>query len=884
MKLLRRIRYWIQSRRADSELVEEIEFHRALRQEEFERSGLSQKDAAAASRRELGNSLRAREESRDVWGWTWLHDAIRDLTCAWRSLRKMPVLAVVVIASLGIGIGVNTAVFSWIQAVVLQPVPGVENSSAFYLVEPRAETGSYPGSSWLEYNDLRQRLTSFQQLIAFRMAPFNVGEAGRSERKYGLLVSDNYFSGLGLEPALGRFPEGDEASERRPVVVLSHGFWKAKFNGRSDALGQTIRVNDQVLTIIGVAPEDFQGTVLALDFDLWIPAKLAPAVFPGTAELVERGERGYALIGKLQPGATRIQAQSELNAAMRQLSQSYPAVSGKFEADLLPYWNAPRGPQRFIVSGLAILQGVTMVLLLAVCGNTANLLLARAAARGREIGTRLAIGATRWRVIRLLMTESLLLGLLGAAVGVVIAVWGTRALRAVPLPTFLPIKFQTHVDLTGLAVSILLGVSCALTFGMAPALQLVRRDPQTQLRSSLSTAPRRKLPRALMAIEAALALMVLLAAGLFFESFRDTHTMDPGFQIEGVLLAAYDLTSGGAGHLQMNNRNIDPAVSRDFADRVLKRLRELPGVESAAISGFVPLDIHGLPMRSFDVKGKARTDASPDRALINFVTPDYFRTMRIPQLAGVDFAALDDRTTVPQIIVNQEFVRRYVPGLEPIGRQLQYGKDSFVIAGVVKDSFYDSFGEAPIPIMYFSYRDRPRPSGEIHLKTRAGTETLVAGEIQRVVREIQFGVPLFNIRTLADHVETNSFFRRIPARLFTVLGPLLLLFAAIGIYSVVDYNVAHRTTEIGVRIAVGAIPRAVVTQVVGETLKVIGVGVLAGVFVAFVVYIHVVPGGPIDPSVFIGIPAILLLVAATACWLPARRSASIDPMVALRQE
>ena len=883
MKLLRRIRYWIQSRRADSELAEEIEFHRALKQEEFERSGLSPKDAAAASRRELGNSLRAREESRDVWGWTWLQDAVRDGAYACRTLRKMPGLAVVVIASLGVGIGVNTAVFSWIQAVVLQPIPGVENSSAFYLVEPRAETGSYPGASWPEYDDLRQRLTSFQNLIAFRMAPFNVGEADRIERKYGLLVSDNYFSGLGLKPALGHFPEGDDASERKPVVVISHGFWKAKFNGESNALGQTIRVNDQVLTIVAVTPEDFQGTVLALDFDLWIPSTLASALFPGSRELDDRGERGYALIGNLQTGATAAQAQTELNGAMRQLSQSYPAVSGKFEAELLPYWSAPRGPQRFIVSSLAILQGVTILLLMAVCGNTANLLLARAVARGREIGTRLAIGATRWRVVRLLMTESLLLGLLGAALGVAIAIWGTQALRAVPLPTFLPIRFQTRVDLMGLAVSVFLGMSCALAFGLAPALQLVRRDPQSQLRSNFSTASRKRLPRALMAVEAALALMVLLAAGLFFESFRDTKTVDPGFQIEGVLLAAYDLTGGAAGHLQMNS-TIDPAFSRDFADRVLKRLQELPDVESAAIAAFVPLDIHGLPMRSFDVKGRSRTDGSPDRSLINFVTPDYFHTMRIPQLAGVDFTALDDRTTVPQIIVNQEFIRRYVPGLEPIGRRLQYGKDSFVIAGVVKDSFYDSFGEAPIPIMYFSYRDRPRSAGEIHLKTRAGTETLVAGEVQRVVREIEPGIPIFNVRTLADHVETNSFFRRIPARLFTVLGPLLLLFAAIGIYSVVDNNVTHRITEIGVRLAVGATPRDVVTQVVGETLKVIGVGILAGVLVALIVYIHLVPGGPIDPRVFLGIPAILLFVAATACWLPARRTASVDPMIALRQE
>jgi predicted permease len=883
-KLLRRLRYWINRRRAESELAEEIELHRKLKQEELERSGLSPHDAMAATRRELGNTLKARQDSRDVWGWTWIDDTIHDIRYACRTIVKMPIVAAVVVVSLGVGIGVNSAVFSWIQAIVLHPVAGVDKASVFYLIEPRAETGSYPGSSWLEYNDLRERVRSFRELIAFRSVPLNVGEQDRPERGYGLLVSDNYFSGLGLRAAIGRLIKYEDASERNSVVVISDRFWKNQLGGKSSTLGQSLRINGQTLSVIGVAPEGFQGTALGVDFDMWIPATLAPALFSGSRELEERGQRGYSVMGMLQPQVTLVQAQGEIDTAMRQLAQAYPESNGKFEAEVLPFWRPPRGPQRLLASALMILQGIMLVLLLAVCGNTANLLLARAAARSREVGTRLAMGATRLRIIRLLMTENLILGLLGAGIGVIIAIWGTNALRAVRFYMAFPIRFQTSVDSTGLAVSLLLGIACAVIFGVAPALQLVRGDAQSKLRINATTMPQVRLRNAFMAVEASLALMVLLAAGLFFESFRDTRTLDPGFQVEGVLLSAYELYGGGAGHVHADG-TIDPAFSRQFADRLLERLRALDGVQSAAIASHVPLDIHGFPMASFKVEGRSN-DATPDRALINFVTPDYFRTMGIPQLAGTGFVPLSDKTTLPQAIVNEEFVRRYLPDGEPIGHRIRFrGNDKDCsIAGVVKNSFYDSFGEAPIPIVYLSHRDRPRSSGEIHLRTRPGAETLLAGEVRRVLRELEPGVPLFNVRTLSEHVETNLFLRRIPARLFTVLGPLLLFFAAIGIYSVVAYSVAHRITEIGVRIALGATVRDVVRQIVGETMRVIVEGATAGLLIAFIIYIHVVPGGPIDPRVFLGIPAILLLVATVACWLPARRTAGVDPMIALRHQ
>ncbi|HEY2906792.1 MAG TPA: ABC transporter permease [Vicinamibacterales bacterium] len=801
---------------------------------------------------------------------------LADVRHAFKMIFRMPGLAAVVILSLAVGIGVNTAIFSWIQAVVLQPMPGVAGGARFYFVEPRAQTGSYPGVSWLEYRDLVEQVRTLPDLIAFRMAPFNVGAAARTERTYGLLVSGNYFSALGLRPAAGRFMRADEAApgSREPVVVVSHEFWQSRMAGSPAALGETVRVNDVVLTVIGVTPPAFQGTVLGLKFDLFMPATLAPALFAGSRELEDRSVRGYAAMAKLAPGATRARAQADVDAAMRQLARDYPETNLALGAEVLPFWQAPHGPQRLLARALFGLQAIMLLLLLAVCGNTANLVLARASARQREIGVRAALGAAPARVVRLLLTENVVLALGGAALGIAIAIWGTNALRAVPFIGAFPIRFQTSVDPIGLAVAAGLGVLCGLMVGVIPAIQLARLDPQLALRAGASGGGRNGLRNTLMAVEVALAIVVLLAGGLFFRSFDEARETDPGFSREGVLLAAYDLSG----------KNIDRATARDFASRLLTRLRGLPSVEAAAVATSVPLDIHGLPVRSFTVDGRPRTSAAPDQALSNTVTPAYFKTMGIPFEKGRDFAALDDAAAQPQAVVNGEFVRRYLAGLEPVGRRLETRGTSYTIVGVVRTSLYDAFGESPLPIIYLSYRDRPSTAGEIHVRTRVGAEALVAPEIERAVRALDPALPIYDVRTMSDHIEKNLFLRRIPARMFVVLGPMLLVLAAIGIYAVVGYTVSRRTTEIGVRLALGATAATVVRQIVGASLRVIGVGAIAGWSVAFVIALHVVQGGRIDAVVFLGVPFALLLVSASACWVPARRAATVDPMTALRDE
>jgi predicted permease len=800
---------------------------------------------------------------------------LADLRHAWRAIRAMPVVSTVVVASLGVGIGVNTAVFSWMQTVVLRPLPGVTGASSFRQIEPRADTGSYPGVSWREYGDLRERMRSMPDLIAFRMAPFSVGERGRVQRAFGLLVSGNYFTALGLRPALGRFIRSDEAARPggEPVVVISHDYWQSHFSGDAGVVGRSIRVNDQVLTIIGVTPARFQGTVLGLNFEMWAPATLAPILLAGSRELDDRALRGYAVLGRLQSQATDTEALAELDRTMADLAREYPETNARMQAELLSFWLAPRGPQRMLAGAVAMLQGVMLLLLFAVCGNTANLMLARASARQREIGVRLALGASRARIASLLLTETMLLALLGVVLGVAIAAWATDALRAVPLIGAFPIRFQTDLDAVSLAFAMLLGVVSGLIFGIAPAWQLARVDPQTAIRAGTRSAGRSAMRNALMAAEVGLALVVLLAAAMFLRSFTDTRETDPGFRREGVLLAAYDMTG----------RGIEPPAVREFTRRLLDRLRALPGVEGAAVAASVPLDIHGLPMRGFTLEGRARSEAAPDQALTNTVTPGYFKTMGIPLEKGADFADLADAAAPPQAIVNEEFVRRFVGDAEPLGRRIKSRGADYAIAGVVRNSLSESFGEPPTPVIYLSYRDRPVARGEIHLRTRVGAETLLAPEVERVVRDIDPALPVYDVRTLMEHVEKNLFLRRIPARMFVVLGPALLLLAAIGIYAVVAYSVSHRTMEIGLRLALGATAGRVVSQIVAETLRVVAAGALVGWAIVLMIDLHLVRG-PIYLSVFVGVPALLLIVAAAACWLPAQRATRVDPVVALRQE
>src|SRR6266436_1043689 len=830
-RFLHRVVNVVTRRAQDERLREEIEEHIALQTAENLRAGLSPVEARRQAMLKFGGVEAMKQDYRAERGLLFIENLLGDLRNAGRTISRMPGLAAVIVISLAIGIGVNTTILSWIQTILLKPLPGVSGVSSFLLVEPRMETGGYPGASWLEYRDLQTRVPALRDVVASQMVPFNVGETGQTERTHGQLVSGNYFSALGLKPAIGRFirPEEAERPGTEPVIVISYDYWQTRFRGAPEAVGQKLRVNERDLIVIGVAPREFQGTMVPLKFELWAPATMAPALLGGTRDLQDRSSRAFSLIGMLRPGATRQEAQAEFTTAMAQLARDHPEASAGIGGEILAFWEAPRGPQRMLISGLAVLQGVMMLLLLAVCGNTANLMLARGSTRQREMAVRVALGAGRWRIVSLVLSENMLLG-----------------------------------------------AACGLIFSAPPAVHLSQLDVQVGLLPSSNTPPRSRARKVLMGVEVGLAMVVLMAAALFLQSFRSARQTDPRFRPGGVLLAAYDLSG----------RNPDEASKREFATRLLERLRSLPDVEAAAIATNVPLDLHGIPARPFTVQGRVRSEAGQDRAISNTVTPGYFKVMAIPLLDGNDFAEMTDKAAPAQAIVNEEFVRRYLNGADAIGRRIQTPGGSFAIVGVARDSVYNAFGEPAQPAVYFSYRDRPQDQGEIHLRTRSGNETALTAEARAVLRDLDPMLPLYDVRTFSQHIERNIYLRRIPARMFVVLGPLLLGLAAIGIYAVVSYAVARRTREIGVRLAFGATSGRVVLQIIRENLGGIAWGAAMGWILALVISVRVIAftKGAVNLPVFLGVPAILLGVATLACWIPARRASRIDPMAALRHE
>jgi putative ABC transport system permease protein len=420
-----------------------------------------------------------------------------------------------------------------------------------------------------------------------------------------------------------------------------------------------------------------------------------------------------------------------------------------------------------------------------------------------------------------------------------------------------------------------------VVFGAPPAAQLADADPMGALRAGHRGPVRGSLRNMLMGAQVALALILLTVAALFYRGFRDTQDTNPGFRTDGVLLSAYDLT----GRLPASGSDAEVGQAiRTFTDRLLTRLRDTPSIESAAIASSVPLDIHGLPSRTFALEGVARSDGRLDECLTNTVTPGYFTTLGIAMLQGTDFADLNDPAAPKQVIVNDAFVRQYLKGSDAIGRRLTSRDRVYTIIAVVSTTTYDAFGEAPAPIVYYSYRDRSVSAGEIHVRSRPGLEDTLATLVRDTVRSLDPELPLYNVRTMTEHIDRNLVLRKIPARMFVVLGPLLLLLAAIGIYAVVDYSVAQRRKEISVRLALGATTSRVIGGIVAETMRIVAMGAAIGWLVVLAVDLHLVRGGAKDMPVLIGVPVLLLTVAMLACWLPARRAAAVPPSAALRND
>jgi predicted permease len=879
----------------DRELDEEMDLHRELRERELRQSAESKgegavDDARFAARQRFGNELRLREESREMWGWKWAEDLLQDLRFGIRMLAKNKSFAAIAILTIGLGIGASTTVFSWISTVLLNPLPGASHPERVVALEEIAPDGDSKRPSYLDFRDFRDNLRQIESMTVAREMAFAVGSETNIERIWGELVSGNYFDVLGVQPAAGRFfsiAERDDSPDAHPVVVISHAFWASRYHSDRSAIGAILHINRHPFTIIGVAPENFHGSMPGESFDIWAPATMLGQVNSGSDWMLEdRKTRMFRVLARLAPAVSIEQARSEVQALARRMAVADADTNEGMSATLLPMWKGHDGIQSPLLAPLSLLMAVCGALLLIVCANVANLLLARATSRQKEFSVRLALGARRSRIVRQVFTEMMLLAIGGAALGMVIASWLSDSLRWLVPSSGIPTLVHPPIDVRVLLFTAALAFGVAILAGITPALQVGRENVNEMLkdrtRGGTSSAGSHRLRGLLVISEISLAVITIVGAGLFAKSFYLASAIQPGFDADKVAIAHVSLSSAGY--------NLQQADS--FSGRLQEQLQREPGVTAVGYSDFVPLSIGGDSWEDLEIQGYVPGPSESMKIYRTVVAPGYFDLMKIPLLEGRDFNLQDDKSHDPMqpvMIVNQEFVRRFVPTGAAIGRKVRGWGSWFTIVGVVRDIKYFHITESPIPYFYVPARQiyRPEDGGTFYVRTRGSVEQAIVA-LRREAQAIDPAVPVFNTISLKESIAGSLFGQKIAATLLSVLAGSALLLATIGVYGVMAYSVAQRTNEIGIRMALGARPADIVRMVARDGL----VFALAGLAVGFIVAIGLtrlvaamlVHVSPSDPTIYacVGVFTILMALAATA--IPARRAMRVDPMVALRFE
>ena len=819
------------------------------------------------------------------------------MTSLWQDLRyglrmcaKNPGFTAVAVVALAVGIGANTTIFSFVNALLLRPPAGVaqpERVVAVYTSD--FSSGRYGASSFPDYLDFRDQSRAFEGLAAYQSMVANVSARGADEqvRGRGVFVTGNFFGVLGVRAARGRLlaPADDAQAGGSPVVVLSHGLWQRRFGGAPDTVGSTILLDGRPHTVVGVADESFKGLQLGEPApEFWVPMGTGPA-----EDLAQRGSRGYDVVGRLKAGVTAEAAQTELRAIFARLAQAYPATNlGTLERPNEPRpvavveqtLTGPVGRKNVWMISQLLLAVVGLVLLIA-CANVANLLLARASARRREIAIRLALGAGRWRLIRQLLTESTALALLGGALGLFIALW-----TADLLPSFFSPEETAVLDfsLDGrvLGFTLLLSIATGLLFGLAPALQATRADLVGALKDDTAGAPqgmsRFGLRGALVVAQVAISLVLVVSAGLFLRSLRNAMNFDPGFDSRNLLLAS----------LETKGPELAREKGQQFYDELLGRVRHLPGVKDVSLTRIVPVS-GGGQRRGITIEGYEPRPGEDTELNTNVVGPDFFRTMGIPLVAGRTFDERDRRDAPGVVVVNEEFARRYYPGQDAVGKRLRTDSEgpSLEIVGVARTARYRNLREQPLPFIYIPLSQEYQ-SGMTLLVRTEGDPLDAVSAVRAAAQGINKGVPLFNVTTMSQHVGAALASDRMIAVLLGIFGGVALLLAVVGIYGVMSYAVARRTHEIGVRMALGAQRSDILALVIRQGMAPVLVGGVLGLAAAFALT-RVMEGllfgvSATDPVTFAGVAMLLAGVALLACYIPARRAARVDPLLALRHE
>jgi len=897
-----RLRGLFTSQHAEQEFNAELESHLAMHTDAGIRGGMSADEARRQALIRLGGAEQARQAHRERRTLPWLEDLLHDLRFGLRMMARNPAFTAVTVLTLAVGIGATSTAFTWIHAVLLEPLSGVSDPARLVTVETVTSNGEWVPNSYPDFIDFRDRLKLVDGIAVTHINAFSVGREDHAERVWGELVSGNFFAVLGVKPEAGRLflpAEFADAPGKFPITVISDRYWRSHYAADPAIVGKNIRVNQHELTIVGVAAPAFHGSIPVTAFDLWIPYMQQP-VLNGVQPwmLRDRHDRNMLGIARLKPGVSIDQARQELKSLADRMAVANADVSLGMSATLLPLWKSPHGPQGLLVGPLRILMGVCVLVLLIVCANVANLLLARATTREKEFTARLALGAGRTRLVRQVLTESLLLTGAGAALGLLLTPWMSHALGYLmpPGPMQQLVSMDTRPGFPVLAFTAGICTFAAIAAGLIPALQVARLNLSSRLnaggRTGAAGRSRNRLSSALVASEVALALVALVGAGLFARGFQQTMQISPGFNPDHVLLSQFYLNTNG----------YTLAQRKEFCRRLAERMQSAPGVTNVAYSDGVPLGFEPSWWEELKIEGYAPQPNENMNIFRNVVSSDYLPLMHIPIVEGRNFTEADNESQqVDAMIVNQAFVARFFAGRDPIGMKIHGWGSWFRVVGVVQNSKYHYLGETAPPYFYVPFRQVYREDMNLAFYVRTqGDPDSVLSTLRAQVRSLDPNVTVFDAAPLKEYIGASLYPQKVAASLMTVLGSLAMLLAAVGLYSVMAYSVAQRTQEIGIRMALGAQPAHVLRMVVGRGLKLAAAGLIVGAVMAFGLARAVASvsftnsamgssssllGGSANvPLIYAAAAFLLCAVAALAAWVPARRAAAIDPMNALRTE
>jgi len=884
-EFLRRLQFFRRRAQFDREMHDELQFHIEERAADFEDQGLAKDEALRRARAEFGSVQLAREDSREAWQFQWLEHLLMDLRVGLRMLWRSPGFSILAILCLTLGIGANAALFSWVEGILFRPYPAVAHQERLMALSgiSRGETG-ITLLSWPDYLDLQRNSTLFDTFFVSKITGTTLSIGERAERTLGSIVSANYFDAIGVRPILGRgfLPGEDAGSSAHPVTVISYQLWQGRFKGDPQIIGKTQRLNGVTHTIVGVAPQGFYGTFVGWAMQFWVPASMEEIFESGGYKLEDRNARWIESYARLKPGITPQQAQQEISALAARLEHDYPLTNRGRTVRLWPLWETPFNNAGTLLPTLGIMLAVVVCVLLIACANVGNLLLVRSFARRHEMSVRAALGAGRGRLLKQLLTEGLLLSLLGAIGGLLVAHWCRHALVLLfPARGGVSMYLPGDLDWRVLALTSAVCLLATLVLGVVPAIQTSKLDLAAAIKTEMGGVVgghgKSWARSSLVVVQVSLSFVLLVGAGLVIKSLDKIRSTSPGFTTHRVLTTAVDLVSAGY--------NIQQA--KTFQDELLDRVLALPGVESAAFARLAPLSYGSYSSSPIAVDAYNVPPEEEPTVEYNEVGPGYLATMGIPLVSGREFTRADDESATLVAIVNETMAAQFWKGNNPIGERLQVKGRWRTVVGVAKNSKYQSMRELPKPFFYVPGRQNFAIGASLIIRTPLAPQE-IAITLGREIHALDANLALYEVITLQEQVDRSTSAQKAAVTLLGVLGALALLLAAVGLYGVMSYAVSQSTRELGLRMALGArasdLVRLVISKGLALTLGGVVLGAAAALGLTRLLGNYLYRVSPRDPLAFAFAFVVMLLATLAACFLPAWRATRTDPMRALRQE